>query len=131
MNSLLALAEDRLVGVRGEEKPAPHSHEQLVAYAQDLSRTYRELRETQARLESTYISTLAVLAAAIEARDPYLVGHSRSVSSLAASIGQEMGLSYRPAIDPDRASQQIESGSGTQFDPRVAHLLVRIVSPAR
>lgn len=68
-------------------------HRQLMAYALDLSRTYKELRKTQAKLEELYVSTLAALAAAIEARDPYLVGHSRTVALLASTVGQEMGLS--------------------------------------
>lgn len=69
------------------------SHQQLMAYAADLSRAYKQLRETQERLEEVYLSTLGALVAAIEARDSYLDGHSRSVMAYALAVGQAMALS--------------------------------------
>ncbi|MHB1131509.1 MAG: HD-GYP domain-containing protein [Chloroflexota bacterium] len=66
---------------------------QLLAYALDLSRTYRRLKEAQSNLEDMYVSTLAVLAAAIEARDVYLVGHSKAVEAYALGVGKQLGLS--------------------------------------
>ncbi|MHB1006040.1 MAG: HD-GYP domain-containing protein [Chloroflexota bacterium] len=66
---------------------------QLLAYALDLSRTYRHLKEAQSNLEDMYVSTLAVLAATIEARDVYLVGHSQAVAVYALGVGKQMGLS--------------------------------------
>jgi len=52
--------------------------EKLAAYAQEL--------------EEAYVATIKILAAAIEARDPYTLGHSTRVSQLAVTLAQEAGL---------------------------------------
>jgi putative nucleotidyltransferase with HDIG domain len=44
-------------------------------------------------LEDAYVSTIRVLAAAIEARDRYTLGHSTRVSELAVELARELGLS--------------------------------------
>ena len=46
-------------------------------------------------LEEAYISTIRVLSAAIDARDPYTLGHSTRVSQLSSLIGREMGLTRK------------------------------------
>lgn len=43
-------------------------------------------------LEDSYVSTVRVLAAAIDARDPYTHGHSTRVSMLSLQLGREIGL---------------------------------------
>ncbi|HXY54076.1 MAG TPA: HD domain-containing phosphohydrolase [Nitrospirota bacterium] len=43
-------------------------------------------------LEDAYVSTVRVLAAAIDARDPYTHGHSTRVSMLSLQLGREIGL---------------------------------------
>lgn len=43
-------------------------------------------------LEEAYISTIRVLAAAIDARDSYTLGHSTRVSELAVELAKELGL---------------------------------------
>jgi len=53
--------------------------DKLSRYAQDL--------------EEAYVSTVRVLAAAIDARDTYTLGHSTRVAQLAVEIGKEWGLS--------------------------------------
>lgn len=45
------------------------------------------------RLEDTYLGAIASLAAAIEARDPYTVGHSARVTQYSVAIAESMGLS--------------------------------------
>ncbi len=52
--------------------------EKLLAYTQEL--------------QAAYLSTLRVLAAAIDARDPSTLGHSARVAMTSAIIGQEIGL---------------------------------------
>ncbi len=66
---------------------------QLLIYARDLSRTYQRLKQAQSELKDMYLSTLTVLASAIEARDTYLVGHSTAVEAFALQVGRSMGLS--------------------------------------
>jgi len=63
----------------------------LVRYAYQL---YLDMRET-------HISTLAALASALDAKDPYTHGHSYRVSRYALLIGEELGL-------PDQQMQALE-----------------------
>jgi HD-GYP domain-containing protein (c-di-GMP phosphodiesterase class II) len=44
-------------------------------------------------LEESYVSTVKVLAAAIDARDHYTLGHSTRVAQLSVAFGREIGLS--------------------------------------
>lgn len=50
-------------------------------------------------LEGAYIFTLKVLTAAIDARDPYTLGHSTRVARLALKIGKAVGLSRKELED--------------------------------
>ena len=50
-------------------------------------------------LRRSYVSTIRVLAEAIQAKDPFLRGHSEEVSDYVAAVGQRMGL------DPARREQ--------------------------
>ncbi len=52
-----------------------------------------KLSESARNLEESYISTVKVLAAAIDARDPYTHGHATRISQLSLMIGKEIGLS--------------------------------------
>ncbi len=52
--------------------------DKLSKYAQDL--------------EEAYVSTVRVLAAAIDARDTYTLGHSTRVAQLSVNMGKEIGL---------------------------------------
>ncbi|MCS6801077.1 MAG: response regulator [Chloroflexota bacterium] len=61
------------------------SQQQLLIYADELNKAYREL-------QTTYFATLQALAAAIDARDPYTFGHSRRVSYYSVEIAKLMGL---------------------------------------
>lgn len=85
-------AEPRGVNVERQLEQLQLAQNQLAIYARDLSRTYRNLRETQAKLEASYFATLSALAATLEARDSYVDGHSRSVASCAWQIGLRMGM---------------------------------------
>ncbi len=50
-------------------------------------------------LEESYVSTVRVLAAAIDARDPYTHGHSARVSAYAVQLGKEIGLDRQALED--------------------------------
>ncbi len=55
-------------------------------------------------LEEAYVSTVKVLSAAIDARDPYTLGHSTRVAALTRSIGAAIGLSHHELEDLEIAS---------------------------
>jgi putative nucleotidyltransferase with HDIG domain len=56
-----------------------------AAVAIENARLYEELQQS-------FIQTIATLAAAVEAKDPYTGGHSQSTMELAAVIARKMGL---------------------------------------
>jgi putative nucleotidyltransferase with HDIG domain len=82
-------------------------HRRLKIYSQDefgkLTASFNEMTaliDAQSsklniyarELEDSYVSTVRVLAAAIDARDPYTHGHSARVSVLSLQVGREVGL---------------------------------------
>lgn len=58
----------------------------LITAQQDKLSTYAQ------DLEDAYVSTVRVLAAAIDARDTYTLGHSTRVARLSVEMGKEIGL---------------------------------------
>ena len=64
----------------------------------------KELGNYAQELEQSYLSTIKVLTAAIDARDPYTLGHSTRVAKLALSIGKAIGLSRQELDDLEIAS---------------------------
>src|SRR3989475_7236837 len=59
---------------------------------EEVSTRTAELQRERMKLERLSIATLEALANALEAKDPYLRGHSARVADLAANIATEMGL---------------------------------------
>jgi putative nucleotidyltransferase with HDIG domain len=55
-------------------------------------------------LENSYVSTIKVLTAAIDARDPYTLGHSTRVARLALKMGISIGLSEQELEELEIAS---------------------------
>jgi putative nucleotidyltransferase with HDIG domain len=72
--------------------------------AELITRQQTELSMSARELEEAYVSTVKVLAAAIDARDPYTLGHSTRVSQLSVKIGEALGLSRRELEDLEVAS---------------------------
>lgn len=62
-----------------------------------------ELRMERANLERISVGTLEALVNALEAKDPYLRGHSARVADLSAMVAAELGLS-------DEAVEQVRIG---------------------
>lgn len=52
----------------------------------------RELEESQQKLKSSLVESIAALAAAVEMRDPYTAGHQRRVADLAMAIARQLGM---------------------------------------
>jgi putative nucleotidyltransferase with HDIG domain len=76
-----------------------YSHDELgkltASFNQMTELTTRQqirLSTYAGELEEAYVSTVRVLTAAIDARDPYTLGHSTRVSKLAVKTGQTLGL---------------------------------------
>jgi len=88
-----------------------YSHDELGKLTQSFNRLTELVTSQQARLgtyatelEEAYVSTVTVLSAAIDARDPYTLGHSTRVAKLARKIGAVIGLSHHDLEDLEIAS---------------------------
>lgn len=60
--------------------------------SQTIAAQQEELRRYTQELEEAYVSIVQVLAVAIDARDPYTLGHSSRVAAHSVKIGEEIGL---------------------------------------
>jgi putative nucleotidyltransferase with HDIG domain len=67
---------------------------------EEVERRTEVFLQERARLERVSVATLEVLINVVEAKDPYLRGHSARVADLAATIASQMGL-------PDDEIEQI------------------------
>ncbi len=67
---------------------------------EEVERRTAEFQRERARLERVSVATLEVLINALEAKDPYMRGHSARVADLAATIASQMAL-------PDDEIEQI------------------------
>jgi methyl-accepting chemotaxis protein len=65
-------------------------------------------------LEDAYVSTVRVLAAAIDARDPYTHGHSTRVSMFSLQLGREIGLN-------DASLEELEVACCSTISERSKH----------
>jgi len=70
-----------------------HLTESFNRMSATISDQREELSRYTRELEEAYISILRVLAVAIDARDPYTLGHSARVALHSVMIGEEIGLS--------------------------------------
>ncbi len=68
------------------------AHVLVVRDVTEQRRVEEELRSGGARLEQALGATVQALAATVESRDPYMVGHQRRVASLARAVAVELGL---------------------------------------
>jgi len=84
----------------------------------------RDLRESIARLRSTFRQTVRALASMAEKRDPYTAGHQQRVARLGRAIGARLGL-------PEDALEGIEM-AGILHDVGKVYVPAEILSkPAR
>jgi putative two-component system response regulator len=70
---------------------------------EEVARRTAEFQRERARLERVSVATLEVLINALEAKDPYLRGHSARVADLSATVAAQLGL-------PDDEVEQIRLG---------------------
>jgi len=88
-----------------------YSHDELGKLTESFNQMTEMITSQQARLgsyaaelEEAYVSTVKVLAAAIDARDPFTLGHSTRVSRLCVRVGAALGLSHQELEDLEIAS---------------------------
>jgi putative nucleotidyltransferase with HDIG domain len=88
-----------------------YSKDELGDLTESFNRMTELITSQQARLgtyatelEEAYVSTVTVLSAAIDARDPYTLGHSTRVAKLARKMGAAIGLSHQELEDLEIAS---------------------------
>jgi len=84
-----------IIGIGTNSKEETYSREDVEMFGNFASQAAVSIENTQLydKLQDTYIGTIGALAAAIEARDPYTVGHSARVTQYSVAIAQELGLS--------------------------------------
>lgn len=85
--------DTRGVIVVANKRSAPYSEEdtELLLSIGHHAGVAMENRRLHSELGEAYVSTVAVLADAIEAKDPYTRGHCESVSELAVEVGRRLG----------------------------------------
>ena len=88
-----------------------YSHDELGSLTASFNQMTQLTTSQQAKigayateLEEAYVSTVKVLSAAIDARDPYTHGHSLRVANLSLKIGATIGLSRHELEDLEIAS---------------------------
>jgi len=83
--------------LRGAVQRALRRREQTIrrtrhAIEREVAARTAAIEREHASLQSLTLATVEALLKAMEARDPYLMGHSQRMASLAASVAEAMGL---------------------------------------
>jgi putative nucleotidyltransferase with HDIG domain len=107
----LASGVDELSQARRAKPLRVYSRDELGKLTESfntMSRTIMEQQEELAKytreLEEAYISTVRILAMAIDVRDPSTLGHSMRVAVNSLMIGEEIGLSEKELEELEVAS---------------------------
>src|SRR6266571_1430929 len=75
---------------------------------EEVSTRTAELQRERMKLERLAIATLEALVNALEAKDPYMRGHSARVADLSATIAHELGI---PEEEVEHVKQHVVIGS--------------------
>jgi putative nucleotidyltransferase with HDIG domain len=63
-----------------------------------------DLQKKALQLEESYVSMVRVIAASLDARDPYTMGHSTRVARMACALGRRLGMDEKELSDLERAA---------------------------
>jgi len=102
VNELAGGGEFHPIPVRGKDELAELTRN-FNRMAETILRQKDRLSRYAGELEDAYVATVRVLAASIDARDPYTLGHSTRVSSLACNLGKRLGFSPEEISHLERA----------------------------
>ena len=94
-NPILRLANAARSVAAGDLKTRSgiRSGDEIGWLARSFDQMTESLEEYAERLRQHHISTIMAVTSAVDARDPYTLGHSVRVGRLAAALGRQMGLS--------------------------------------
>ncbi|MBN1754983.1 response regulator [bacterium] len=87
---------------------------------QKVSERTNELRKALKRLQATYVDTIRALSSTIEAKDPYIRGHSYRVSQYAIIMAKEFGASPQELWDLEFGALLHDIGKVT-IENRILH----------
>jgi len=63
-----------------------------------------DLQKKALQLEEAYVSMVRVIAASLDARDPYTMGHSTRVARMACALGRRLGMDEKELSNLERAA---------------------------
>ncbi len=72
--------------------------------AQQILAQKEDLQAHAHKLEEAYVSMVRVIAASLDARDPYTLGHSTRVAKLSCELGKRLGMDQETLFDLERAA---------------------------
>lgn len=72
--------------------------------AQQILAQKADLQAQARQLEEAYISMVRVIAASLDARDPYTLGHSTRVAKLSCELGRRLSMDQEALDDLERAA---------------------------
>jgi len=93
-------------------QPVPvHSSDELGALTRNFNRMAetilaqkRSLQLNALQLEEAYVSMVRVIAASLDARDPYTMGHSARVARMSCTLGRRLGMGEEEVSNLERAA---------------------------
>jgi putative nucleotidyltransferase with HDIG domain len=78
--------------------------ETILAQKTDLQKQKTDLQMKALQLEEAYVSMVRVIAASLDARDPYTMGHSTRVARMACALGRRLGMGEEELSNLERAA---------------------------
>ena len=93
-------------------QPVPaRSSDELGALTRNFNRMAKtilaqktDLQKKALQLEEAYISMVRVIAASLDARDPYTLGHSTRVARMSCALGRRLGMDEKELSNLERAA---------------------------
>jgi HD-GYP domain-containing protein (c-di-GMP phosphodiesterase class II) len=90
-HAAVSLFNARVLAERARRATAlQQAEQQLVAYARDLHQAFERERARRGEVHAAYLTTVQLMAAAIETRDPYTGGHVERVATFSVATGSEL-----------------------------------------